>query len=178
MVKMMFYLFSGFQRKVGNIDVKSIPTFFYGQKNAPFLTYGTIPFEDIVLNIGNAWDRGSNRFVAPVNGRYFFSVSGISTCRSGLLTCQFSAALEKKSVSGGSSTIGHAMGEVDMERRDKTSTDSETFSIQSTLDLKAGDKISFHIDTLSSPVATLYDDPRHYTHFIGILLEEDIVMLL
>ena len=152
----------------------------------PFTTYGSIPFEVPqnsplnlnVLNIGNAWNIMFDRFEAPVSGRYFFSVSGIATCRTGALTCKFSAVLERSSFVPGvpSLTVGHAMGEVDMERRDKTSKDSETFSIQSTLDLHKGDSILFHIDAkYSSPVATLYDDPRHYTHFIGILLQEDIV---
>jgi hypothetical protein len=82
--------------------------------------------------------------------------------------------MKKKTISGVQpSTIGSAMGEIDMERRDKTSTDSETFSIQTTLDLNKGDKIWLEIDFLSSPVASLYDDYRHYTHFTGILLEED-----
>ncbi|EFX85587.1 hypothetical protein DAPPUDRAFT_237752 [Daphnia pulex] len=170
----------GLQRNIGIVDVKSKPTFFYGQRNTPFTTYGSIPFDvpsnsvsnQNVLNIGNAWKTSSDRFEAPVKGRYFFSVSGIATCRTGALTCKFSIFLERSSVGGG---IGHAMGEVDMERRDKTSKDSETFSIQATLDLKKGETVWLHIDPkYSSPVATLYDDPRHYTHFIGILLQEDI----
>jgi hypothetical protein len=63
-----------------------------------------------------------------------------------------------------------------MDRKDNTRTDSETFSIQATLDLNKGDKIWLEVDILaSSTVAKLYDDPRHFTHFTAILLQEDII---
>lgn len=144
--------------------------------NIPFEVPQNNPLNFNVLNIGNAWDIYRDHFVAPVKGRYFFSASGTAGCRSGALTCQCFVSLMKRTISGATpSQVGGALGEIDMERRDKTSTDSETYSIQSTLDLNKGDKIWLEVDLLSSPVANLYDDPRHFNHFIGILLQEDIV---
>jgi hypothetical protein len=148
-----------------------------GTNNIPFDVPLTDPLNFNVLNIGDAWDTLWNHFEAPVKGRYFFSASGAAGCRTGALTCKCYVSLMKRTISGApASQVGGALGEVDMERRDKTSTDSETFSIQSMLDLNKGDKIWLEVDILSSPVGTLYDDPlRHLTHFIGILLQEDIV---
>ncbi|XP_046634546.1 uncharacterized protein LOC124313779 [Daphnia pulicaria] len=177
------------QIDLGVIDVKSNSTFFYGQRTTPYVPKPgltpNIPFDAPpnsplnfnVLNIGSGWDALFDHFQAPVKGRYFFSVSGIATCRTATLTCKCTASLRKKTTAGvDPSTVGSAMGEVDMERRDKTSTDSETFSIQATLDLNKGDKIWLEVDLLtSSPVANLYDDFRHFTHFTAILLQEDII---
>jgi hypothetical protein len=130
-----------------------------------------------VLNIGSGWDALFDHFQAPVKGRYFFSVSGIANCRTAPLTCKCIVSLKKKTTAGvDPSTVGTAMGEIEMDRKDKTSTDSETFSIQATLDLNKGDKIWLEVDILaSSTVAKLYDDPRHFTHFTAILLQEDII---
>lgn len=173
---------------MGVVDVKSNATFFYGQRHAPYFPKPgpnqnidfdvpqSSPLNFNVLNIGSAWDIIFHRFEAPVKGRYFFAVSGTAGCRSGALTCKCIVSLKKKTTAGlDPSTVGSGLGEVDMERRDKTSTDSETFSIQSTLDLNKGDKIWLEVEFTSSPVASLYEDLRHFTHFTGILLQEDIV---
>ena len=111
-----------------------------------------------------------------MKGRYFFSASGAAGCRTGALTCQCFLFLMKRTISGTDTQVGGALGEIDMERRDKTSKDTETLTIQSTLDLNEGDKIWLQIDIKSSAYASLDDNPlNHLTHFIGILLQEDIV---
>ena len=145
--------------------------------NIPFDVPLTDPFNFNLLNIGDAWDILWNHFEAPVKGRYFFTASGVATCRTGALTCKCYVYLMKRTIPGTpGSPVGGGLGEVDMERRDKTSTDSETFLIQSMLDLNKGDKIWLEVDRSSSSVATLYDHPlKHVTHFIGILWQEDIV---
>lgn len=50
--------------------------------------------------------------------------------------------------------------------------DYETFSLQSTLDLKEGDQVWFQ--SLPAALAFLYDNSAHSTHFTGWLLQEDI----
>lgn len=55
--------------------------------------------------------------------------------------------------------------------------DYETLSIQSTLDLKVGDEVWLQIKKRSAEqyIPHLFDETtRHYTHFTGWLLEEDV----
>ena len=73
--------------------------------------------------------------------------------------------------------IGQAESAIDFERKDKTSKDSETFSIQATLDLQVGDKIWVEI-VPSVDASALEDDSKHFTHFTGWLLQENITQSL
>jgi hypothetical protein len=123
---------------------------FYVQKSSSFSAMSaTIPFEVAVLNIGNAMDIKSGVFIAPVGGRYFFGFSAYSSGSVGLFI-----HLNLNGVSVGSL---------------QTQTAWTTTTSKSTLNLKKGDEIKLTIAGQS-----LYDDDNHYTHFTGILLDQDI----
>jgi hypothetical protein len=48
----------------------------------------------------------------------------------------------------------------------------QTYSIQSTVDLKAGDQVWVKISSLNS--AVLHDEAKQFTHFTGWMLQEDL----
>ena len=105
----------------------------------------------------------SGKFVAPRTGKYYFSTSG---------RAYFAASSGRyfiiqlfKNGAGIGSAHGDEISTVDYQ--------FENFSIQSTLDLKAGDEIWLQITVMPSGVY-LTDDGNHFTHFTGWLLEEDI----
>ncbi len=50
-------------------------------------------------------------------------------------------------------------------------TTYSTFSLQSTLHLKVGDKVNLQISYSTS--GSLFDNVEHFTHFTGWLLQED-----
>lgn len=155
---------AGFQKWIGFADVKSSPTYFYVQKNSDFKQENTpVPFEIERLNVGQAMNLQSGKFVAPRTGKYYFSTSG---------RAYFAASSGRYFVIGlfkNGAGIGSAHGD-EISDRDYQ---FENFSIQSTLDLKAGDQIWLQITRMPSG-GYLTDDGNHFTHFTGWLLEEDI----
>ena len=89
---------------------------------------------------------------APVSGIYFFSYSGIGSPTNAVYPELYL----------NSTVIGSG----------KSHTNYYTNTIQSTLKLFAGDKISLKLNSLGA--GYLYDDIYHYTHFTGWLLKEDL----
>jgi hypothetical protein len=88
----------------------------------------------------------SGKFTAPLTGIYFFSITGI----------WYSTNLRfylNGSLIGKSKAINYDL--------------SSTF--QSTLNLKKDDQIWVQIEG-----NYLYDDGNHYTHFTGLMLEEQL----
>lgn len=100
-------------------------------------------------------------FTTPVTGKYFFSLSGIA---------QFLSSSNKLSIGISLRLNGNSIG---FGYSDDLGNEYETFSIQSTLNLQAGDKIWLEISQQSTG-ACLSDHTNHFTHFIGWLLEENI----
>ncbi len=102
-------------------------------------------------------------FTAPRPGQYFFSASGIAFLPSSTSRVFLFMRLMKNGnpMSGG--------------RADETNTpgEYETFSLQSTLSLQAGDQIWLEIADIS-PGVTLHNSLNGYTNFNGYLIEEDI----
>ncbi len=134
---------------IGSVDVKSSPVYFYVQRSSPFNTTNIpIPFQLEKLNIGGAMNLGSGTFTAPRPGTYFFSFSGISESGSPDIALY---------VNGGLVGAGNSQ------------TSFDTLTLQSTLHLNAGDKVTLQMFISG----TLYDTGNHYTHFIGWLLQED-----
>ena len=70
----MFCDIEGFETRIGYLDVKSSPVYFYVQRNTNFETKGTpIPFDVEILNVGGAMNSTSGKFTAPRNGTNFHS---------------------------------------------------------------------------------------------------------
>ena len=136
--------------------MKSSPAYFYVQRNTNFGTKNVaIPFELERLNVGGAMNAGSGIFTVPKPGTYFFSFSGIGT--------PTSYTRPQIYLNGNVIGSGHA---------DAESIDNPTFTLQSTLQLNAGDQVSLKLR--SEPNGYLYDTSDHYTHFTGWLLQEDL----
>ncbi len=91
----------------------------------------------------------SGNFTAPRPGNYFFSSSGISI--------------------GGRRDFGLYMNGTQVASGIGESKSNSTFSLQSTLHLNVGDKVSLRTFFGSGAV---YEDDSHF-HFIGWLLQED-----
>lgn len=101
-------------------------------------------------------DLASGVFTAPRPGIYHFSLAGLSGhSTSGYLHVE----LQLNGVS-----LGRAYG-------DESIVSYETFSLQSTLYLKSGDRIWLSIPSASG--AVWHDNDGHYTHFTGWLSQED-----
>ena len=148
---------AGFQTWIGQVDVKSSPVYFYVQRSTSFSTEGVaIPFEVTRLNAGNAMNAGSGIFTAPKPGIYFFSFSGVGSTKSYIGTELY--------LNG--NLIGTGWAETE------SNYDHPTFTLQSTLQLNAGDQISLKLT--SGGNGYLDDNGSHYTHFTGWLLQEDL----
>ena len=97
----------------------------------------------------------SGIFTAPKPGTYFFSFSGIGSGNSFIRPQLF---LNDNCIGTGDAAAGE--------------NDLSTFTLQSTLQLNAGDQVSLKLR--SDGTGYLSDTGSHYTHFTGWLLQEDL----
>ncbi|XP_057369391.1 uncharacterized protein LOC130690394 [Daphnia carinata] len=172
-----------FQKLIGYIDVKSVPTYFYVQRSERFSKVNTsIPFDVALVNIGNAMNLTTGIFTAPRAGTYFFSFTGLAEFPtfSSLLYLGIDLYLNDN-------LIGRGF----VEDANTTAGQFSPITLQSTLNLQPGDQVWLEIDSLMPFVVddgtarrnkrmlptkgvVLFDDSRHFTHFTGWMLEEDI----
>lgn len=136
---------------VGYNDIKSAPVYFYVQRNMVYsTTKTTIPYNIAKLNLGNAMNLATGVFTVPTSGRYFFTLSGISQ------------------VTLGSTRVYLFVNDIDVASSfamDKF----DTYALQATLDLKAGDLVTTYLGE-----GSVGDGAYMNMHFTGLLLEEDL----
>jgi len=63
---------NGHQTLIGTSDIKSTLIYFTVVRQSSYSTYGIIPYERILLNMGNAMNIATGTFTAPRNGIYYF----------------------------------------------------------------------------------------------------------
>jgi hypothetical protein len=143
----------------------------------------SIPFNTALVNIGNAINLTTGIFTAPRAGSYFFAFSGLAEFPkfSGLLYIGVDLYLN-----------GHLTGRTFIEDVNTVAGQYSPLSFQTTLKLKQGDEIWLQIDTVSPLIepqiprqlpsvvksVLLFDDFRHFTHFTGWMLDEDVSLSL
>ena len=140
---------------IGFNDIKSTPVYFYVQRNSDYGSKGTnIPFTVERLNIGGGMVIRTGIFTVPKSGRYFFSFSGVAQPVGVVIQ---NVAWVDLNVNG--ARIGMANGQ----------RDYDTLSMQATLNLQKNDRVSLYLRQ-----GAIHSDQHMYTHFTGILLEEDL----
>ena len=110
-------------------------------------------------------DLTSGIFTAPRPGIYFFSFTGLA---------EFPARTSSVYLAVELYLNGDLIGRGWVEESNTVAGQNDQLSVQSTVNLKKGDKVWVGIDDISSG-AYLYDDRDHLTHFTGFMLEEEIV---
>jgi hypothetical protein len=118
------------------------------------------------VNEGNAMNLQTGKFTAPRPGIYFFSFTGLAEFPASSSLSQFKVILY---LNGAVVGLGWA------EEANTVAGQNDQVTVQSTLDLKKGDRVWLQIWDLSSEGVYLYDDSNHFTHFTGFMLEEDIL---
>ena len=147
-----------FQTWIGQVDVKSSPVYFYVQRNNYFNTTVTpIPFDVERLNAGGAMNLSSGKFTAPRDGIYEFSFMGSAYFPASSSTATLRAFIYMN---------GNIIGKGQTYEL-STAIQYETFSFQSTLNLKAGDQIWLEIYTISTGVQL--EGGLYTAHFSGYI---------
>jgi hypothetical protein len=165
----LILLFTDKQKWIGYVDVKSTPVHFYVQRNSNFYTQDTpIPFELARVNEGNAMNLTSGKFTAPRPGIYFFSFAGTAWLKFSPSAWFYSRLFLNGNLIG-TSLVQENKGPVNQ---------ASPLTLQSTLNLKTGDRVWVMIGYNGGSGSSLGDSKYHYTHFSGFLLEEEIAASL
>jgi hypothetical protein len=117
------------------------------------------------VNEGNAMDLASGKFTAPRPGIYFFSFAGVAELYSSSSSVLFSSFLYLN---------GHIIGSSYVQEINTPVYQYSPLSLQSMLNLKKGDQVWVEILYNGSDSYLEDDSIFHYTHFTGIMLEEEI----
>ncbi|EFX87180.1 C1q and tumor necrosis factor-related protein 2 [Daphnia pulex] len=160
----------GFQTWIGFDDVKSSPTYFTVQRFQNFRQQDVpIPFDVELLNVGGAMNAQTGKFTAPRAGTYFFSFVGWA---------YFSPSTSQVNINVGLFLNGNSIGRGhadEMTNNLQIGDQYETFTLQSTLNLQAGNQIWLQMFGSSSGALLTGSYASSYvTTFTGLLLQEEI----
>jgi hypothetical protein len=122
-----------------------------------------------VVNEGNAMNLTSAIFTAPRPGIYFFSFTGLAEFPTSSSAVNLQVFLYLNDLS-----VGRACA----EDANTVPLQNDQLTIQSTLNLKKGDRVWVQIDRISAGIFLIDSDSAHFTHFTGFMLEEEIVASL
>ena len=160
--------FVGFETRIGYVDVKSSPVYFYVQRVEEFNTINTpIPFDKERLNVGGGMDSTTGKFTAPRDGIYSFSFTALGQFAASSARLELYVSLFLNNVE-----IGYGYCD---EINDPSQNVFETSSWQWTLSLQTGDQIWLQIGPISTGTVLR---GGWFTHFSGYLMEENIAQSL
>ncbi|XP_057373185.1 uncharacterized protein LOC130694057 isoform X2 [Daphnia carinata] len=152
------YVERGYQTWIGYVDVKSLPTYFNVNRFNSFNSTGVaIPFDVESVNVGNAMNLKTGIFTAPRDGTYFFSFNGLGVV---------DPTKERGYVILNLYLNAKQAGRTFQEEWDTTRSIFRPLIIQSTLKLKANDRVWLEILN-GATSGYLYDDGFSYTRFTG-----------
>jgi hypothetical protein len=156
------FLYEGFEKKMGFVDVQSVPTYFLVTKNETFNSLNmSISYTTEKLNIGGAMDLSSGKFTAPRTGTYFFSFTGMI----GFPTSSSSVPY----LILGFYLNGVEIGSGWNDEANTVASQEVPVVLQSTVNLQAGDQVWLQIKSISAGVA-LYT----VKSFTGWILQENL----
>lgn len=161
---MLHHVFTGqnvAESRIGYVDVKSDPVYFFAQRSTSYTATtvepSTVPFQTVQNNVGSAMDVTTGVFTAPKRGVYLFEFMANDT-------------------PGGERLMVNLYK--NDERIASTYADNHGAApIPSILDLAEGDQVMVKIDSPDMTTPTLFGNAtwvRNFVHFTGVLLEEDI----
>jgi hypothetical protein len=114
-------------------------------------------------------DLATGIFTAPRPGIYFFSFAGVARLHS--------SSSSPVNLNSRLFLNGNVIGMSDVQEWNGFVDQKSPLTLQSTLNLKKGDRVWVTIDYTGSS-SYLYDNSEHYTHFTGFMLEEEIAASL
>ena len=161
------------QKWIGFVDVKSAPVLFYVQGNSTFRAETqSISFDLARVNEGNAMNLTSGIFTTLRPGIYFFSFTGLTEFQiSDADRLRVNLYLNGNQIEKGKTYV--------FKESNTGTRKGSLMTLQSTLNLKKGDKVSVEIWQWGkySSIRT-YDSINHLTHFKGFMLQEEILASL